>query len=94
MPSAGKRLPATVATYWGWGLMWWSPTFLMGVHGMANEQARALFGTINDIGGALAITISALVIHRLARYDPRCRVLVAGIAPPDRSAFLRSALPA
>jgi predicted MFS family arabinose efflux permease len=71
---------ATVVTYWGWGLMWWTPAFLMRVHGMTTGQAGTLFGTINGVGGSLGIIASALVIHRLGRSDPRWQVWVVGIA--------------
>lgn len=71
---------ATVVTYWGWGLMWWTPAFLMRVHGMTTAQAGTLFGTINGVGGALGIIASGWVIHRLGRNDPRWQVWVVGSA--------------
>ena len=70
----------TVVTYWGWGLLWWTPAFLMRTHAMSVAQAGALLGTVNGIGGAIGIVAGGLVTHRLARQDPRWQVWVVGIA--------------
>lgn len=70
----------TVVTYWGWGLLWWTPAFLMRAHSMTTGQAGSLLGTINGIGGALGIIAGGLLIHRLGRNDPRWQVWVVGIA--------------
>ena len=71
---------ATVVTYWGWGLLWWTPAFLMRAHSMTTGQAGSLLGTINGIGGAAGIIAGGLLIQRLGRNDPRWQVWVVGIA--------------
>lgn len=70
----------TVVTYWGWGLLWWTPAFLMRTHSMTTGQAGSLLGTINGIGGALGIVAGGLLIHRLGRKDPRWQLWVVAIA--------------
>lgn len=70
----------TVVTYWSWGLLWWTPAFLMRVHAMTTTQAGSLLGTVNGIGGALGIVAGGLVTHRLALKDPRWQLWVVGIA--------------
>lgn len=70
----------TVVTYWGWGLLWWTPAFLMRAHAMTTAQAGSLLGTVNGIGGAVGIVAGGLVTHRLARQEPRWQIWVVGIA--------------
>jgi predicted MFS family arabinose efflux permease len=71
---------ATVVTYWGWGLMWWTPAFLMRAHALTTGQAGALLGPINGIGGSLGIIIGGVLSHQLGREDPRWQLWVVGIA--------------
>jgi predicted MFS family arabinose efflux permease len=70
---------ATVITYWGWGLLWWTPAFLMRTHRMSIGAAGSLLGTISGIAGALGILVGGLLIHRLARKDPRWQVWVVAL---------------
>jgi predicted MFS family arabinose efflux permease len=67
---------ATVITYWGWGLLWWTPAFLMRTHRMSIGEAGSLLGTISGIAGALGILVGGILIHQLARKDPRWQVWV------------------
>ena len=71
---------ATVVTYWGWGLLWWTPAFLMRSHGMTTGQAGTLVGSVSGIAGAVGIIAGGLLIHRSARKDPRWQSWVVGIA--------------
>lgn len=71
---------ATIVTYWGWGLLWWTPAFLMRSHHLSVGQAGGLVGTISGIAGALGILGSGLLIHWCGRQDPRWQVWVVGIA--------------
>lgn len=71
---------ATIVTYWGWGLLWWTPAFLMRAHGMTVGQAGSLLGVINGIGGAVGIIAGGLLIHYFGRKDPRWQLWVVGIA--------------
>ena len=71
---------ATVVTYWGWGLLWWTPAFLMRSHHMSTGEAGTLVGTVTGIAGALGIIVGGVLIHRLARADARWQVWVVAIA--------------
>jgi MFS family permease len=71
---------ATVVTYWGWGLLWWTPAFLMRSHHLTTGEAGTLIGTISGIAGALGIVAGGVLIHRYGRRDPRWQVWIVGIA--------------
>jgi MFS family permease len=71
---------ATVVTYWGWGLLWWTPAFLMRSHLMTTGEAGSLLGTVTGAAGALGIIAGGILIQTLGRKDPRWQVWVVGIA--------------
>ena len=71
---------ATVVTYWGWGLLWWTPAFLMRSHQMTTGEAGVLMGTISGVAGALGILAGGVLIHSFGRKDPRWQVWIVGIA--------------
>jgi MFS family permease len=71
---------ATVVTYWGWGLLWWTPAFLARSHHMSTGEAGTLTGTITGLAGAIGIIAGGALIHRLARNDARWQVWVVAIA--------------
>jgi len=71
---------ATLVTYWGWGLMWWTPAFLMRSHHMTTGEAGTLTGTICGIAGAIGIVTGGALIHRLNRKDARWQVWIVAIA--------------
>jgi len=73
-------IAATVITYWGWGLLWWTPAFLMRTHRMTIGQAGSLLGTIFGIAGSLGILGGGFLIHKLGRKDPRWQVWVVAFA--------------
>lgn len=70
----------TVVTYWGWGLLWWTPAFLQRSHHLTTGQAGTLIGTISGIAGALGILVGGLIIHFSAKKDPRWQVWTVGLA--------------
>lgn len=43
---------ACVITFWGWGLVWWTPTFLLRSHGMSLAESGEALGLMHIIGGA------------------------------------------
>lgn len=51
-------LGATIGTLWGWGLLWWTPTFLMRKYGMTAGEAGAILGPMHLVAGT-AITLAA-----------------------------------
>jgi predicted MFS family arabinose efflux permease len=67
---------------WGWGLIWWTPTFLQRAYHLDVGQAGAVTGNIHLIGGSLATIGTAWILSRPAMADPRRVVwlLAAGIA--------------
>jgi hypothetical protein len=73
-------MAATVVTCWGWGLLWWTPAFLMRSHHLTVGEAGRLAGTISGFAGALGIVGSGLLIHWCGRRDPRWQVWIVGAA--------------
>jgi MFS family permease len=63
-----------VAALWGWGLMWFTPTFLQRTYHLSVGEAGAVVGPIHLIGGSLASVATAWVLARRPFVDPR-RVL-------------------
>ena len=53
---------SALTALWGWGLMWWTPTFLMRTYGLTTGEAGAIIGPINlwaGIGATLADGLAA-----------------------------------
>jgi predicted MFS family arabinose efflux permease len=71
---------ATVVTYWGWGLLWWTPAFLSRSHHLTTGEAGSVVGTITGIAGAVGILLGGLLIHRLGRADARWQVWLVALA--------------
>jgi MFS family permease len=65
-----------VCCLWGWGLVWWTPTFLMRTYSLNVAQAGAVTGHIHLVGGILATVGAAWLMSRPYMVDPR-RVLFA-----------------
>ena len=63
-----------LTTLWGWGLMWWTPTFLMRAYSLSAGQAGAITGPIHLAGGVLATVLTGWYVAQPAMADPR-RVL-------------------
>jgi predicted MFS family arabinose efflux permease len=62
---------ASVVTFWGWGLVWWTPAFLMRSHGMSLQQSGEMLGWMHAIGGTGVTVATAWVMKLLGRRDPR-----------------------
>ena len=79
-----------VCSLWGWGLIWWTPTFLMRTYGLDVGQAGAITGPIHLIGGIAASLATAWLLSQPAMVDPRrvLWVLVAGIGFATVPSFL------
>lgn len=71
---------ATVVTYWGWGLLWWTPAFLTRSHHLTTGEAGTLIGSVTGIAGAIGIIVGGALIHRFSRADARWQVWVVAIA--------------
>jgi MFS family permease len=70
-----------VCSLWGWGLVWWTPTFLMRTYDLNVGQAGAITGHIHLIAGFVATVGTAWLFGRPSMVDPRrvCWVLAAGV---------------
>ncbi|MDP9065789.1 MAG: MFS transporter [Pseudomonadota bacterium] len=64
---------------WGWGLIYWTPTFLQRAYNLDVGQAGAVTGNIHLWGGSIATVATAWLLSRPAMADPRRVVwLLAG----------------
>jgi predicted MFS family arabinose efflux permease len=63
-----------VCSLWGWGLVWWTPTFLMRTYNLNVGQAGAVTGHAHLVGGILATAGTAWLMGRPYMVSPR-RVL-------------------
>ncbi len=55
---------ATVATLWGWGLMWWIPAYLMRSYGITAGDAGSIVGPIHFFGGLAAMSLIGWYVTR------------------------------
>ena len=71
-----------VTALWGWGLMWWTPAFLMRSYSLDVSQAGGILGPIHLIGGSLAMIGSTWLLSRRWLSDERrvMRLLALNIA--------------
>jgi len=67
---------------WGWGLIYWTPTFLQRAYSLDVGQAGAVTGNIHLWGGSAATLGTAWLLSRRSMADPRrvMWLLAAGIA--------------
>jgi predicted MFS family arabinose efflux permease len=63
-----------VCTLWGWGLIWWTPAFLMRTYHLDVGEAGAVTGPIHLFGGVAASLGTAWILSRPSMVSPR-RVL-------------------
>ncbi|HTV51765.1 MAG TPA: MFS transporter [Steroidobacteraceae bacterium] len=59
---------------WGWGLMYWTPTFLQRMYHLSAGQASAVLEPMHLIGGSAATVFTAWLIGRPAMTHP-CRIV-------------------
>ena len=57
----------TVITYWGWGTVWWTPSFLVRSHDLTVGEAGALLGPMHGIGGTAVTLLTAWVMKRASK---------------------------
>ncbi|MBV8910826.1 MAG: MFS transporter [Gammaproteobacteria bacterium] len=62
---------AGVCSLWGWGLVWWTPTFLLRTYGLTVAEAGAITGHIHLVGGILSTLAAAWLMSRPLMLDPR-----------------------
>lgn len=61
----------SVATFWSWGLMWWTPAFLQRSHHLTVGEAGRLLGPMHLIAGSASTLLAAWLMARPAAEDPR-----------------------
>ena len=64
-------LGGSVATFWSWGLMWWTPTFLQRSHHLSVGQAGELLGPMHLVAGTAGTLLAAWLMSRRPAADPR-----------------------
>lgn len=67
-----------VSALWGWGLMWFTPTFLQRTYGLDVGAAGAVVGPIHLVAGIAASLFTAWLLSRPAFVDPRRIVWLLG----------------
>ena len=71
-------LASALTALWGWGLMWWTPTFLMRSYGLTTGEAGAIIGPINLWAGIGATVLTGWLLGRPSMSDPRRIVWLLG----------------
>ena len=70
---------SALTALWGWGLMWWTPTFLVRNFDLTPGGAGAIVGPIHLVGGGLATLLTGWWLARPSMTDPRRVVRLMGI---------------
>lgn len=65
---------ATVITFWGSGLAWWTPAFLTRSHGLSVGQAGGLLGPMYGLGGTAVTILTAWFMGVFGKRDARLQV--------------------
>jgi MFS family permease len=69
---------SAVTALWGWGLMFWTPTFLNRTYGLSPGQAGDILGPIHLVGGVAATVFTGWLLARPSMADPRRIVRLLG----------------
>ena len=64
-------IASALTALWGWGLMWWTPAFLMRSYALTPGHAGAITGPIHLIGGIAASVFGGWLMARPSMSDPR-----------------------
>jgi MFS family permease len=68
-----------VCSLWGWGLVFWTQTFLQREYGLNVAQAGAITGHIHLVGGMLATAAAVWLMAQRRMADPQRVLLVLGL---------------
>ncbi len=60
-----------LSAFWGWGLMWFTPTFIQRSYGLNVGEAGAVIGPIHLVMGIGASLLTAWLVARPSYTDPR-----------------------
>jgi MFS family permease len=69
---------SALTALWGWGLAWWTPTFLTRVYGLSTGQAADVTGNIHLFGGSIATLLTGALMAHSSMKDPRRIVKLMG----------------
>jgi predicted MFS family arabinose efflux permease len=69
---------SALTALWGWGLMYWTPTFLMRCYNLSSGEAGAITGPIHLYGGVAATIYTSWLLTRPSMGDPRRIVRLMG----------------
>jgi MFS family permease len=69
---------SALTALWGWGLMWWTPTFLIRNYGLTPGEAGGITGPIHLFGGGLATLFTGWWLAQPSMNDPRRIVRMMG----------------
>jgi len=71
-PAALHCLAAgTVFTFWAWGLMWWTPSYLVRSHGLTLGEAGTALAWMNGVGGTVVLLATAVLLSKFGGREPR-----------------------
>jgi MFS family permease len=69
---------SALTALWGWGLMWWTPTYLIRNFGLTPGEAGSILGPVHLIGGGLATLATSWWLAQPTMKDPRRIVRMMG----------------
>jgi MFS family permease len=69
---------SALTALWGWGLMWWTPTYLIRNFGLTPGAAGSILGPVHLIGGGLATLATSWWLAQPSMKDPRKIVHMMG----------------
>ncbi len=69
---------SALTALWGWGLMYWTPTFLMRTYALSSGEAGAITGNVHLYGGVAATLFTSWLLTRPSLTDPRRIVRLMG----------------
>jgi MFS family permease len=67
-----------VTALWGWGLIWWTPTYLMRTYSLSAGQAGAITAPIHLYGGIAATLLTAWLLGQPWMANPKRIVWLLG----------------
>jgi MFS family permease len=68
-----------LTTLWGWGLMWWTPTFLMRTYSLTVGEVGAITGPVHLFGGTVATILTSWLLGQPWMSDTRRIVWFLGL---------------
>jgi len=72
-------LAQSITALWGWGLMWWTPAFLMRSYSLDVAQAGGILGPVHLVGGSVAMVGSTWLLSRRWLSDERRVMRLLGL---------------